>query len=134
MGHARFVESVPSEEIATTTSMWHEHELREVPVDAGTGGERIREGAAEVAAFVAAGTGLAAFGLNMVQAYYARASFELQREEAAVSAAARAEYAATQRQFHERRRMQAFEEGGLAGLDEFDEWHFDGPLIGFEDY
>jgi hypothetical protein len=93
--------------------------------------DAIQEGAAEIAAFVAAGTGVVGVGLGAAQTFYARASYELQREEAATRAAERAEYAALQRQLYEEQRRLAYEQGGLAGLDEFDEWHYDGPFLGF---
>jgi hypothetical protein len=98
--------------------------------------ELIQEGAAEIAGFVAAGASIAGAGFGATQAFYARASYQLEREEAAERAAERAEYAALQRELYELQRRLAFEQRGLAGLDEFDEWHYDGPFTGFdvEDY
>jgi hypothetical protein len=108
--------------------MSEEHDLQEVP-GAGGDGERIQESAVEVASFVSAGASLLGLGMNSVQAYYARASYELDHE----AAEARADRAELRRELHEMRRTQAFELGGLDALDEFDEWHYDGST-GLGDY
>jgi hypothetical protein len=109
-----------------------EHDLREVPVDVAGDGERIQESAVEVAGVIGAAASVAALGVGGVQAYYSRASYELQRQEAAARAAERTEYIELQRELHEMRRIQAYELGGIEALDEFDEWHFDGPFTGLD--
>jgi hypothetical protein len=112
--------------------MADQDEVREVAVGTAEHGERLEEGATEILAGIAAGTGVAGVALGAVQAYYSRASYELQRQEALDRAEERAEYLQHQRELYEMRRRQAFECGGLAALDDFDEWNFDGPFLGFD--
>lgn len=102
--------------------------IREVGYEAETPSERLEESAVDVAALVMSA---GALGLGGVQAYYSRASYSLQRAEAENRAAERAMVGEMQRQWHEDRRMEALEVGGLRGLDEFDQQHFDGPFLGF---
>lgn len=102
--------------------------IREVSYGAQTPSERLEESAVDVAALVLSA---GALGFGGVQAYYSRASYALQSAEAADRAAGRAEVREMQRQWHEARRMEAFERGGLCGLDDFDQQHFDGPFLGF---
>jgi hypothetical protein len=100
--------------VRPTWYAWHvderELEIREVAHDVGDG-ERIQESAAEVAT-VALGAG--SFALAGIQAYYARAAYRLQREEA------QDELAALRHEIHEELRHLRYEMGGLDALDEYD--------------
>ena len=102
--------------------------LSEVVHDEQSASERLEESAADVA------LGLSAAGvvLGAVQTGFTAATYFQGRQAAEGYDALRSESDDLRQQLHEMRRTQAYERGGLAGLDEFDEWHYDGPFRGFE--
>lgn len=102
--------------------------LREVTCDdCGCGDERLVESAVEVATVVGAVCAGGSLAFDALSAYRERGC-------AAGEDATRLELDELRRELHEMRRQQAYELGGLAGLDEFDEWHYDGPCDGVDIY
>lgn len=102
--------------------------LQEVAsADNGCGGDRLVEGAVEVAAVVGAAFAGGSFAFDAIAAY---------REHGRVSSeeATRLEMAELRTELHEMQRQQAYDRGGLAGLDAFDEWHYEDAFEDFGSY